>query len=46
MLMVYALIVFLLCVALGVPIYFSFGLTATFACIVEAFPYRSLRNAW
>jgi len=40
MLMVYALIVFLLCVALGVPIYFSFGLTATFACIVGGLPLQ------
>ena len=38
MLMIYALIVFLLLVFMGVPIYFSFGLTATFACILGRLP--------
>jgi tripartite ATP-independent transporter DctM subunit len=36
--MVYALIVFLLLISMGVPIYFSFGLTATFACIIGGLP--------
>jgi tripartite ATP-independent transporter DctM subunit len=40
MLMIYALIVFLLLVFMGVPIYFSFGLTATFACIVGGLPLQ------
>lgn len=38
MLMIYALIVFLLLISMGVPIYFSFGLTATFACIIGGLP--------
>jgi tripartite ATP-independent transporter DctM subunit len=40
MLMIYALIVFLILVFMGVPIYFSFGLTATFACIVGGLPLQ------
>jgi C4-dicarboxylate transporter DctM subunit len=40
MLMIYSLIVFLLLVFMGVPIYFSFGLTATFACIAGGFPLQ------
>jgi tripartite ATP-independent transporter DctM subunit len=40
MLMIYALIIFLLLVFMGVPIYFSFGLTATFACILGNLPLQ------
>jgi len=40
MLMIYALIIFLLLVFTGVPIYFSFGLTATFACILGGLPLQ------
>lgn len=40
MLMVYALAIFLLLVSMGVPIYFSFGLTATFACIIGGLPLQ------
>jgi tripartite ATP-independent transporter DctM subunit len=38
MLMLTALIVFLFLVFMGVPIYFSFGLTATAACIIGNLP--------
>jgi C4-dicarboxylate transporter DctM subunit len=38
--MLYALIVFLLLVFMGVPIYFSFGLTACFACILGNLPLQ------
>lgn len=40
MLMLYALIVFLFLVFMGVPIYFSFGLTACFACILGNLPLQ------
>ncbi len=40
MLMLSAIFVFLVCVFLGLPIYFSFGLTATFACIAGNFPLQ------
>lgn len=40
MLILSAIIVFLFCVFIGVPIYFSFGLTATFACIVGGLPLQ------
>lgn len=40
MLILSAIIVFLFCVFIGLPIYFSFGLTATFACIVGGLPLQ------
>jgi tripartite ATP-independent transporter DctM subunit len=40
MLMIYALVVFILLVFMGVPIYFSFGLTATFACVWGGLPLQ------
>lgn len=40
MLMIFSLVIFLLCVFMGVPIFFSFGLTATFACIIGNLPLQ------
>lgn len=40
MLILSAIIVFLFCIFIGVPIYFSFGLTATFACIIGGLPLQ------
>lgn len=38
MLMIYSLILFLLMILIGVPIFYSFGLTAAFACIIGGLP--------
>jgi C4-dicarboxylate transporter DctM subunit len=40
MLILSAIIFFLFCAFIGVPIFFSFGLTATFACIVGGLPLQ------
>jgi C4-dicarboxylate transporter DctM subunit len=40
MLILTAVIVFLICVFLGLPIYFAFGITATFACIMGNLPLQ------
>jgi tripartite ATP-independent transporter DctM subunit len=40
MLMLSAIFVFLVCVFLGLPIYFSFGVTATFTCIMGNLPLQ------
>jgi tripartite ATP-independent transporter DctM subunit len=38
MLMLLALLIFLLCLSIGVPVYFSFGITATALCVIGDLP--------
>lgn len=40
MLMLLTLVIFLVCVFVGVPIFYAFGLTATFACIIMDIPLQ------